>query len=523
MAIPTFQNLTTAYRALAASQTAISTVGHNISNANTEGYTRQRVDTASISSGSIAKYALNTKMPGWGVDVTDIEQIRDKFLDNRYRSENSDTSKYSTVVDGLGDLSNVFDEIENEGIQNQLIDLVNQLQTFSDTPTSADLALVARTSANQLTQMLNLYAEEVQDVREQLVYDLSNVVVSTDFNSVVQNIATLNKEIRDQQLYGNSPNELLDKRNLLIDELSSMANIKVTYNTEKVTEDLSLERLTISLYDADTGMNLGLVDGSNFNTLSVEDDGEKITIGMNCSFRLENEDGVPDIDTQDITHYFASGSIKGYIDLINGKGTYANIPEGENGFRGVAYYTESLNTFARTFAQTFNTLNDTDATDEDSMALFTTDDGETTEGITAMNIAISDRWLDDSTFITTTTSKETTGGNDNVLRMIEALSTEQNFESEDGTSMFSGTFSEYLTSVGGELALDSKLYGNFFKSSNTVLSDLYNSREETSGVSLDEEGVNLVAFQKAYQAAARYFTVLDEGLETLMSMGLVGR
>ncbi|MEL7656682.1 MAG: flagellar basal body rod C-terminal domain-containing protein, partial [Bacillota bacterium] len=226
--------------------------------------------------------------------------------------------------------------------------------------------------------------------------------------------------------------------------------------------------------------------------------------------------------------FSGGGSIKGYLDLINGKGTYA--ASGDNTFRGTLYYENAINTFASNFAQVLNDLN-TDASGTVKplfMASGDTDPATNPDPITAANITISTDWLAASTFITTTTSTTSTGGGDNITRMINALSKDMTFyrDATDNTSevMFTGTANEYMTGLIGELSLDIELNQNFSDTASTVLNNLYASRESISGVNMDEEGINLMAYQKSYNAAARYFTVLDEAVDKIINeMGLVGR
>lgn len=513
--IPTFLAFETANRALAASQSNINTTGNNIANANTEGYTRQRVDLNSVSnSGYTQKYAFPNNNSGLGVAVTGISQIRDTFLDSRYRNENADNGMYSTVVSGLQDLESVLDELDTNGLQAEFLDFTNQLQELSKTPTSEEIALVVRTSAQKVTQMINVYSQQLSQAREQAVYDLSNVVIDNEFNTIVKNIANLNVQIKEEHTYGNNPNELLDKRNLLVDRLSGIANIKVTTTPDKISEDRVVENISISLYDERTGTSIGLIDNGLYNELSVNQDSDNIILELSGGFDAH--------DTADITDHFSSGSIKGYLDNINGSGAYADTNSGENDFRGTVYYKNAMDTLASTFAKVFNDLNEIQGDGIDN-PLFSANDGS--DDITAANIAISDEWMESSSFITT--SKITAGGNENVLRMVHAMDDNVSFykdiEGETG-QVFEGTFNEYTAGIIGELSLDISLNKNFSDTSDTVLNNLYNSRESISGVSLDEEGINLMAHQKAYNAAARYFTILDEAIDRLINhMGIAGR
>ncbi|MDD4565433.1 MAG: flagellar hook-associated protein FlgK [Eubacteriales bacterium] len=516
---PTFLAFQTASRALAANQANIDVAGNNIANVNTEGYTRQRVDLTSISnSGYTQKYTTPGTSVGLGVDVSNINQIRDPFLDARYRTQNAETSMFDTLLSGLSDLENVFDEAETESLQGEISNFVYQLQVLSQTPTSQDIALVARTAAQKVTEIINVYAKQTQEVREQQIYDLRKVVVDTDFNAIVKNIANLNTQIREELTHGNTPNELYDKRNTLIDELSGIANIKVSVTPEKVSEDLTIENLNISIYDPMTNTNVGIVKNGLYNTLTASLDKSTNTMKIEINSSFGGYSG-------DITSSFSGGSIKGYLDLINGKGTYADplsIPK-ENTFRGTLYYENAMNTFASNFAQVLNDLN---AADGPAKPLFKASDGSGI--ITAANISISDAWMESPSYITTTTSVPASSEGDNITRMINALTKDMNFykNSADNTSqvMFSGTANEYMTGLIGELSLDVELNENFSDTASFVLNNLFASRESMSGVSLDEEGINLMAFQKSYNAAARYFTALDEALDRIINnMGLVGR
>jgi len=521
---PTFLAFQTASRALAASQAHIDVTGNNIANVNTAGYTRQRVDLTSISSsGYSQKYTVPGATVGLGVEVTNISQIRDPFLDSRFRAQASESGQYDTLLQGLSDLENVFDEAENEKLQGEISNFINQLQILSQTPSSKDVALVARTAAQKVTQILNVYSNQTEQVRDQQIYDLSKIVVDTDFNTIVKNIANLNTQIREELTHGNTPNELYDKRNVLIDELSGIANIKVTTTPEKISEDLTIENLSISIA-GNSGASIGIVNNDLYNTLTASlNSANEMEIEINSSFGGYSGE---------ITSHFSSGSIKGYLDLINGKGTYADTTAGENTFRGTLYYENSINTFASNFAKVLNDLN-TDSGGSVKklfMASGDTDPDTNPDKITAGNITISDKWLAEATFITTTTSASTTstGGGDNITRMITALESDMSFlrDPDDTLSpvMFEGTVNEYMSGLIGELSLDTELHQNFSDTASTVLNNLYASRESMSGVALDEEGINLMAYQKSYNAAARYFTVLDEAVNTIINnMGLVGR
>ena len=268
--IPTFMAYQIAGSAMASSRANIDVTGNNIANVSTPGYTRQRVDLSSISSsGYTQKYTVPGVTTGFGVKVQNITQIRDPFLDIRYRTQNAENGMYDTLLAGLSDLENIFDEADTDGLQSELSNFISQLQVFAQTPTSKDVSLIVRTAAQKVNQILNVYARQTSEVRLQQIYDLDNVIVKNSFNAKVKSIADLNLQIRDELIHGNTPNELFDKRNIMIDELSKLANIKVTAVPEKISENLTIENLNISLYDSLSGGSVGIVSGGQYNTLSV--------------------------------------------------------------------------------------------------------------------------------------------------------------------------------------------------------------------------------------------------------------
>jgi flagellar hook-associated protein 1 FlgK len=159
--------------------------------------------------------------------------------------------------------------------------------------------------------------------------------------------------------------------------------------------------------------------------------------------------------------------------------------------------------------------------------LFSTIGNPAPTTITAANIKISDKWLDDPMYLTITQPGDNSEG-ENIGRMTVAIERGFTFykdgDTVNGKKIFDGTLEEYFTGVNATLGLDVSLHDNYSKTSTQVMTTLFRSRESVSGVNMDEEGVALMAYQKSYNAAVRFFTVLDEAVNTIVnSMGLVGR
>jgi flagellar hook-associated protein 1 FlgK len=191
---------------------------------------------------------------------------------------------------------------------------------------------------------------------------------------------------------------------------------------------------------------------------------------------------------------FSQGSVTGLLQTLNGAGIYAGT--GEEAFQGIVYYETSLDNLAAAFANTYNTLN---AANGD---LFTASDGSGT--FTAANISVSDDWKLNAAFLDTSGT---------VPSDMEAAMDASTVISSD----FTGTFEEYAARLLGNIGLDTSYYSDMSAAKSSILESIEDDREAISGVSIDEETVNTIVYQKAYQAAARLMTVLDEMLDTLIN------
>jgi flagellar hook-associated protein 1 FlgK len=584
---PTFLAFQTAYRAIATSQILLDTAGNNISNVQTEGYSRQRADINSVSNGGyIQRYKPQGVTAGGGVEAKSVSRVRDQFLDARYRMQNAENSKYTAILSGLSDIENVVDQTASDGLLAEIANFKSALDPMLENPPSNDMAMVVRNAAQKVVSLLNTYAQQIENVRDQQIYDLQNVHIDTEFNSTVQNIAALNKQINEEIAHGNTPNELLDERDTLFDKLSGLANVRINITPKLLSSSLKAEHVEVFLVDDNTGKEIDLIDDETYNTLSmIENPDGTVSVNINSAFGNDNP------RVRDATRYLTSGTIGGALNVINGKGAeFGSTLNEDNLFRGTLYYEGMLNTFAANFARVLNDINaynpnnelpqsfmvsslyladgvtanteydptdpfyDPELDDEgdpssqkpagaltfsstkhqqviddyaaEDRPLFSTIDGSAV--ITAANIKISQEWLDDPMRLTVTQPGDQSEG-ENIGRMIVAI--EQGFafyrdgdQTKYPNAIFDGTLEEYFTGVNATLGLDVSLYTNYSDTSKQVMTTLFTARESVSGVNLDEEGVALMAYQKSYNAAVRFFTVLDEAVDKIINeMGLVGR
>ena len=249
--IGTFDAFTTARLGIYAAQHGLRVTGNNISNINTAGYTRQRIDQVSFKAGASDMYrSVYDNHVGNGALVTGINQIRDPYLDIRYRNTSSDVGYYDTMLDGLQQIASILDEVgkgENDGdglLYAQLMDLSKSLRQLSADP-NKDNDNLTRASAEALSALFNTYANKLETLRKNTLEGFDKDITSV--NEILTNIRDLNESIRDNELCGDNALELRDERNRQIDKLSEYMHIRVEYTMEDVGAGKQVEKLTIRL------------------------------------------------------------------------------------------------------------------------------------------------------------------------------------------------------------------------------------------------------------------------------------
>ncbi|MPM90807.1 hypothetical protein SDC9_137929 [bioreactor metagenome] len=358
----------------------------------------------------------------------------------------------------------MLDETDTDGLNVALADFYTALQDLVNNDSGTEYMSLLRSAGEKVTDIINEYASQLGQIEEELSYDLSLTVA--DANNLLLKVNELNKNIAVATVNGTDCNELLDQRNLFLDKLSGYVNITV--------ETLSNGAVSI------TSGGTTLLDATAGTVTTL-------TVGTSTAGAAIFDGGGNEIQ-------FTQGSVTGLLQTLNGAGIYAGT--GEETFRGIVYYETSLDNLAAEFAETYNSLN---AANGD---LFAASDGSGT--ITAANIGISDDWKLSATFLDTSGT---------VPSDMEAAMEASVSISPD----FTGTFEEYASLLMGNIGLDASYYSDMSAAKSSILESIQDDREAISGVSIDEETVNTIVYQKAYQAAARLMTVLDEMLDTLIN------
>ncbi len=252
--VGTFGTFTAAQLGIYASQKGLSVTGNNIANINTAGYTRQVLQQVSLKTGGADRYANKYDVHvGQGVLCTGVSQIRDPYLDIRFRSESSKVGYADAVLGTYNDLASILDEVadgkDGYGILSSAFDSfikalgglnVEAGQKVNDT--------LVQEAAKEITNYFHKYANELQELKNNKEEHLRQNV--EDINKLLTGIRDLNAAIRKSEIHGDNALEMRDDRNLMIDELSKYLKIDVVYSMEDIGAGLEVEKLTIKLGDA---------------------------------------------------------------------------------------------------------------------------------------------------------------------------------------------------------------------------------------------------------------------------------
>lgn len=510
----TFHGLEMAKRALSAQQGGLYTTGHNISNVNTEGYSRQRVNFETGSPFPVPS-RVQPKIAGQigtGVNIGVVDRIRNKFLDMQFRTENSRLGYWETRQEALSRMEELMNEPSDTGLSKTMDKFWQALQDLADHPENDGARSVVAERGLAMAETFNHLSKSLESIQSDLKEQIDQS--ETDVNSLLEKINELNRQIGKIEPHGMLANDLYDERDRLIDQLSEFVNVKV-HRTESSSSALANADglVSIELVDA-SGKSIGtdgtyLIDMSN----GIDDAVQEISISPG-----KNEDGPitgftiggenVDIDT----FLSAPGSIGALVEA------YGYSEDGDPDGAVIGDYPEmlaELNKMAQQFANAFNDqhISGVDANGNEGTAFFEAKDGG---DITAGNITVREDILKNSDLIAASDSDKGSKNGENALNLA-ALFDENVID--DTTSI-----RKYYTAIIGDIGVEGEKADRMVKNTQTLQNQINNSRMSTSAVSLDEEITNLIKFQHAYNAAARNMTAIDELIDRVINqMGLVGR
>lgn len=399
-----FSSLYTLKRAMGAQQYAINTTSHNIANANTEGYSRQRVTMEASRPEGVTSInsAFGPGQMGTGVEINDVTRARDNFLDIQIRNEKSTLENFTAREQFLSEIETIFMEPSPNGLSTAMGKMWDSWQELSRGSENSTLRNGVIESSKTVTDMMNHTYFQL----EGLETNSDNLAKGQvyDMNQVIKQIEDLNGQIMGVRIANNNPNDLLDKQDVLIDKLSEMIDIntkrgplgEVTIKTGDTTivgqnkKNLSFVKSMDPVDKAD--LSKGYVisyyskgDTSELKVLQIDNDKYNSLMGAKIIWTD---------DTGNLTEKAlpASGSIKGFTSI------YTEIKD----------YKNQLNALAKGIAYAVNTvMNDGGVPGSmDYVPFFVSSDGSDDGSITAKNITVSRELANDPSKIKTYGKKE---------------------------------------------------------------------------------------------------------------------
>jgi len=478
-----FFGFNSAVKGLLASQRALYTTNHNINNANTKGYSRQQIEQRATDP---------FRMPGigflgTGTEIHNIQRVRDAFVDFKYWNETAPLGEWEIKKNALTEIEKLMGEPSDNSFRKYLDDFYVSLEEMSKNPSDIAFREPVRENALALTKHINETAERLMDMKEEVEYNIDMKV--KQINSLAEQIGALNRQIYSQELDGKPANDLRDRRELLVDELSKIVNVRVNESPEG-KYNVSVEGISI-------------VDHLYVNKVVFNKDG-----AMGEKLTWENGGNIT----------LSSGELKGLIDVYEGNGE-------NNTYRGITYYINKLDEFAKGFAEKFNEVHKQGyglGSSANGISFFVgLNNSSDPNDITAATLTLSKEILDD---VKNIAAAGVSGGlaedNTNLLKLIGQREDPRFFTG--GVSQ--GTPDDFIKSILSSMAVDSLQAKRLFGTQELIQKNIETKRSSISGVNLDEEMADMVRFQHVYVAASKMISTMDMVIDvTINRLGLVGR
>ncbi|KUO72981.1 MAG: hypothetical protein APF81_23780 [Desulfosporosinus sp. BRH_c37] len=512
----TFFGIELSRRALESQQAALNVTGHNISNSNTQGYTRQIPNLTSTTPQSILGSSGRNLSLGTGVTLDTITRARDMFVDRQFRWENSKQQYWEGRQDSLGKIEGLLNEPSDDSISNDMTKFWTAWSNLSKDPDNLGARSVVREQALTLTDSFHNIAQQVSNLRQNMNETIKTQV--KEINTYAQQIKDLNDQIKRAEISGDNPNDLRDQRDMLVDDLSKVVCVRVIESKDTKFTDRNV---------------------SNYKIVIGNENAENNTLVDNGTYRLL-EDPPPQND-EGFSNIVWSDDTSTNVDLGVKFGTLsANL---EIRDQDLTKFSAQLDSLAQGIASAVNALHQTGQglTIEDTGGInFFTDGSDsptldsqglpvvTAETINLNSVIESDinriaSGAQDSTMVTVGDGSVAIGISSLAVGWdaLKDLMAAGKLGATDQNAFSAASLGDYYSANVAQLGVDVQQANRMKAGEDVLVTNLTNQRESSNGVSLDEEMTNLVKFQKSYTAAARMVTMMDDMLETIVKgMGI---
>lgn len=521
----TFMGLETAKRSLLTQTVAMQTMGHNISNANTEGYTRQRVNLSATESME-APGMSRSNAPGQigtGVQYDDIKRVRDSYLDSQYRRENQSLGDWQVRAANLSSIEQILNEPSKSGLQSVMNEFWDSWETLNRDPRLLSARVDVIGKATNLVDALHQNGTALRTQSDDL--DKNIDIKTQEANDLIQNIARINDQINKREALGDNANDFKDQRDLLVDKLSTIVDVSVV---DLGKGDYTITSAGVQVVNGVTPAALTTaaaataVSGELAGYVKAKSDIQLVTNQLNA---MVNTLVTGKISVTLPNGYIPDTNIVAKNDVTLDNGTVikagTSIPAGSviqsaleievNGFNGLHQLGYGLNPPAKSGTPFFvNNGGD-----------FTIDNIKVNSDIVAdtSKIAASGKYETDSNGV-----KIPLKGNGEIALGITSLRDAKFTYPSNLTSLSQGTTDDFFRAMISQIGTISANATRNEQTQQDVVNALDMRRQSISGVSIDEEMTDMIKFQQSYNAAARFMTTVDEMLDRIINQtGIVGK
>ncbi|GED56746.1 flagellar hook-associated protein FlgK [Brevibacillus formosus] len=491
----TFHGIEVSKRGLFAQQSALNTTGHNISNANTEGYSRQRVNMQATTGLPYVgmQASIEPGLLGTGVQATSIQRLREEFLDIQYRNEHKRQGYWDGRLETLEKLEGIMNEPSDTGLQKVMDQMWQAWQDLAKDPTDTSARAVVRERSKAVADTFNTLTNHIKEVQT----DLNNVVnvKAMEINSLGQQIANLNNQIANVVPHGYQPNDLYDQRDVLLDKLSKLVEVRTTQSTagmvnvtiegrEFVTGITSQPVATVQ--NPATGLSDMTLGGAAFVPTTGYMAGTFQSRDQIVPNMLKRLDVLAVNLTKEINDLHRAG--RSLSDINNG--TVQDLP----------FFVDANSLAANPATKDYPkgasslAINPEIMKSLDAIAAAQEEAGSTPVGNNKSALAIA-----------------------SIKFKVLTAGTGPNDLAE------SSTLDNYYRYTISQLGVDAQEAKRNQLNSEMLVGTVDNQRQSVSGVSIDDEMAEMVKYQHAYSASARVMTSMDEVLDKVINgMGRVG-
>ncbi|PAB60123.1 flagellar hook-associated protein FlgK [Anaeromicrobium sediminis] len=451
------------------SQTSLYVTNNNISNVDTSGYTRQQAISCNRNPYSQGLYEI-----GSGVDIQQVRQMRNSFLDNSYREENSTLGYWETKSSVVNDIEPLLGAFSEYGLYSSMDNFFYSWDELSKNPESI-------TERAAVIECGVAFADTVNQIDEQLTniqQDVCTKIASTvdEINLIADGIAELNQKILDCETSGVDANDYRDQRNFLIDQLSYLTDMDISEQPN------GMVNVTVGGVD--------LVNGNESKTMEVE-----ISNPEGSQIEVKWQDSGKDVQIKD-------GKLKGLKDCIEGEDNIINKVRSD------------LDTLVNTMATEINAIHSTGYGLDGSTGIDFYVPIDPNKPIGMRNIQVNPV-LDDPNKLAASASGEP--GDNAIAKEIVDFRNKECFEFE-GSNMNIDDYTTYVIASVGTAGKDTT---SFAENQRAVVNQIQFQRQSISQVSMDEEMNNMIRYQQSYNANAKAFQAIDEMIDNIINkMGI---